>query len=314
MNDAVNYVDLFGLTSNDICYTVQPGDCVWKIADKSTKEGVPCTTQQLIDNNNFANPNLIHPGDKIYIPVAKPAAANDTGSTISVATPSNNGSNNVSTNTTNGGSFGSAPIGGGAGNVSMGGGSSGSSFASVGMSGGGQNTTAQANTPMEAAAPSVNNNLPSVTKQESIRMFLQDFRELGSEFLDIFSLEFKVGLGIDLDFIVKDLVHLDLMSLKGAITKEGFSDTYSTTGIGGLGLSYTAETTTTPAINDIYKPENATISILGFEMNGKDNKFHYDYKYTIGGQFFVGVYFNFSAKEFWEFLQKVGELNYEAKH
>ena len=139
MNDAVNYVDLFGLTSNDICYTVQPGDCVWKIADK-----YDCTTQQVIDNNNFSNPNLIHPGDKIYIPVATPATATDTGSTISVATPSNSVSSGNSSN------------GSGAGNASMGGGTGLSNIASSMYAAASMNNAASA-TVTAQASPEIHN-------------------------------------------------------------------------------------------------------------------------------------------------------------
>ena len=69
VNDPVNYVDPFGLTSTDQAYEVQPGDCLWEIAAQANnKDGGNRTAQQLAEQNNIANPDLIYPGDIIYIP------------------------------------------------------------------------------------------------------------------------------------------------------------------------------------------------------------------------------------------------------
>lgn len=93
MNDPVNYIDPLGLTPSDRSITIQKGDTLSERTAQYNKDnGTNFTWQEISDYNNLANPDKIFAGDKIYIPVAKPAAANDTGSAIAVATPSNNGS------------------------------------------------------------------------------------------------------------------------------------------------------------------------------------------------------------------------------
>ncbi|NLK45055.1 MAG: LysM peptidoglycan-binding domain-containing protein, partial [Treponema sp.] len=53
----------------DQAYEVQPGDCLWEIAAQANnKDGGNRTAQQLAEQNNIANPDLIYPGDIIYIP------------------------------------------------------------------------------------------------------------------------------------------------------------------------------------------------------------------------------------------------------
>jgi N-acetylmuramoyl-L-alanine amidase len=70
-----------GQRATSSSYTVQPGDALWKIADRF---GV--STMALINANDLANPDLIHPGQVLTIPggsgTAEPVATsqNQTGS------------------------------------------------------------------------------------------------------------------------------------------------------------------------------------------------------------------------------------------
>lgn len=50
--------------TNFISYTVENGDCLWKIALKYNVK-----TLDIINNNNFRNPDIIYPGQVIQIPV-----------------------------------------------------------------------------------------------------------------------------------------------------------------------------------------------------------------------------------------------------
>lgn len=50
-------------------YTVQPGDSLWIIA-KKYQVGI---SEIIGANKQFTNPNLIYPGDKVYVPLPDPA-------------------------------------------------------------------------------------------------------------------------------------------------------------------------------------------------------------------------------------------------
>ena len=55
-------INVFAATET---YTVQRGDTLWKIANKY-QVGL---SEIISANSHFANPHMIHPGDKVYIPL-----------------------------------------------------------------------------------------------------------------------------------------------------------------------------------------------------------------------------------------------------
>lgn len=60
------FLMLFSTTvfAQDIVYIIQPGDTLWKIAVKN-QTGI---SELISKNPQFKNPNLIYPGQKVYIP------------------------------------------------------------------------------------------------------------------------------------------------------------------------------------------------------------------------------------------------------
>lgn len=53
--------------AQDLVYVIQPGDTLWKIAVKN-ETGI---SELIAKNLQFKNPNLIYPGQKVYIPNIK---------------------------------------------------------------------------------------------------------------------------------------------------------------------------------------------------------------------------------------------------
>ncbi len=61
----VNIVDAQTVDADTDVYTVQPGDSLWKIALKY-QVGI---SELIAANPQFTNPDLIYPGDKVYVPL-----------------------------------------------------------------------------------------------------------------------------------------------------------------------------------------------------------------------------------------------------
>ena len=290
VNDPVNYVDPFGLKSNDVKnyeYLGEwGGEKHYKAKSGATKWGLARDTgHDVKDVKGYdGDPTKMPIGTELSIP-------SNSGSTPSESTQITATPPNVNTSVSTQ-SVGSAQI-------------LGSSV--QGMAAG----VVQALNTVGSAPPAPANAFNSSIGRSHTSDEGRNFNSINiiKEIFDVFSLEFKAGAGVDLAFI-DHLVQLDLCSLKGYLTTNGFSETYNSMGIGYGGLTFSAETTTIPAINDIFNPENMTISILGIELS-QDGL---DYKWTFGGQCVIGIYLNISLKESLDLLLKIGELNYEATH
>jgi hypothetical protein len=120
------------------------------------------------------------------------------------------------------------------------------------------------------------------------------------EFFDIFSLDIKVGLGVDLS-IISD-VNFDLFSLQGTFSTEGYKESFSQ-GIGAwiIGFEQTAPIIEGQSAIDAFRysgTKEANIGPVAFGDNGTDLKI------SFGAQAVIGFKLNISVKETLDFFDK----------
>ena len=125
-------------------------------------------------------------------------------------------------------------------------------------------------------------------------------RSLILELLDIFSVDFKFGIGIDASFIID--VGIDIFSQNATISTSGYSE-YYTQGFSSGIFGYSNSTTSTPAVRGFHEDGNATVSIGPVNINEEET----DVVVSFGGQIIIGVYINISGKETIEFMEKLYE-------
>jgi RHS repeat-associated protein len=143
-----------------------------------------------------------------------------------------------------------------------------------------------------------------------IRYIDPDGREgkinLLKEFFDIFSIDIKIGIGLDLS-IVSDL-NFDLYSLQGTLSTDGLTDTI-TRGIGMwiIGVEQTAPKIEGMADMDSFSRFGKLEGNIGFFRFGEDGS---DFVFSFGGQALVGFKFNISGNEIIDFIIKMGDTTH----
>lgn len=125
-------------------------------------------------------------------------------------------------------------------------------------------------------------------------------KSLFREFLDIFSIDFKCGIGIDLSFIFD--IGIDLFSQAATFSSEGYSE-YYTQGFNSGVYGYSNSTSTSPAITGFREDGNSTITIGPVQMSEKGT----DVVASFGGQVIIGAYINISLNEAIDFWGKLNE-------
>jgi RHS repeat-associated protein len=120
------------------------------------------------------------------------------------------------------------------------------------------------------------------------------------EFFDIFSLDIKVGIGLDLS-IISD-VNIDLFSLQGTLSSEGYEE-YFSQGVSAwiVGFEQTAPLVEGQSAIDAFRysgTKEGNIGPFRFGDNGIDLKF------SFGAQAVIGIKLNISGKEILDFFNK----------
>lgn len=129
-------------------------------------------------------------------------------------------------------------------------------------------------------------------------------KSLFKEFLDIFSIDVKCGIGVDLAFITD--IGFDVFSQAATFSSDGYSE-YYTQGVSSGIINYSNSTSVTPAIKGFKEDGNSTISIGPVEISETGT----DVKASFGGQFLIGIYLNISGKEVIDFWEKLNEAVYK---
>jgi RHS repeat-associated protein len=125
--------------------------------------------------------------------------------------------------------------------------------------------------------------------------------DLVKEFADIFTVDVKCGLGLNVSFISE--LGIDLYSQQAHFSSEGYKEeTTSSLSLGIINVQKTCEGTKSSTLLDAGKIET---DFGPFQMNGNSDKIELDMSYSVGFQIVIGVNLNISGKESLDFVRKL---------
>jgi RHS repeat-associated protein len=145
------------------------------------------------------------------------------------------------------------------------------------------------------------------TGSESENVF-EMLKTLGKEFLEIFTVDLKVGLGFGVS-VISD-IKVDLVSMQGRFSgKNGFEEQW-TTGISSWIVGYTKTAPKTEGISaiDAFRLYGKNEGNIGPYVFGDDGS---DIQLNFGAQAIVGFNISLSGKEILDFILKIGEVQHE---
>jgi len=137
---------------------------------------------------------------------------------------------------------------------------------------------------------------------------IKQFLGLLKSFADIFSVDIKIGIGVDLSVISP--IKIDIFSHQTTFSSKKGREEKFTIGISAwfIGYSRTApDIEGIPGINLLRYMGNSEMNVGPIIFNDKE-KDNIDVVLSFGAQVLIGLKINISGKEVLNFLTKIGEL------